>query len=315
MSTEPALVHGDVDQPDAMRELAEWISVRSLSGGVFRGWCHNGAPRRAMGGQVIAQALAAAAALIPLERTVNSVHGTFMTGADTARPVEYRVTTLREGRTYTTCRVEASQGAELVFTLSASFKDPGGGPDRHCAMPSGTVPPEELPDVFEGWAQRNPEAFRISPYAQLTELRIAATEPASPGPAPEGRVGQSVWMRSKDTLPDDSRVHAAALAYLSDITLAHTSLLEQQEFFAARPTPGEYALASLDHSIWFHRPFRADDWLLYVQTSPTIGDGRSLSAGQIFDRDGVLVASTTQEAAVTGSRKQPKAQPESNDEG
>ncbi len=286
---------------DPAGRLVDYLTVEPLDVDSFGGWCHGGAPGRAMGGQLAAQALAAACATVVEERVPHSLHGHFLAMADPRQMIGYRVERLRDGRTYTARRVTAVQDGVPVFTLSASFKSyrpDAVGPDRQPVMPE-VRPPEGLVDAFDVWATLNPEAHRVAPYAHVATLRIAATEPGEAARASAGeRIRQAVWIRTSEKLADEAHLHACALTYLSDISLAQTSALDHQAFYLVRPGPARFNLASLDHSIWFHRPFRADEWLLYAQTSPTAADGRSFTRGELYRRNGSLVASVAQESVL-----------------
>ncbi|MFC4784001.1 acyl-CoA thioesterase [Nocardioides sp. MAHUQ-72] len=291
--------------PGATSELTDWLDVVRVDADRFSGWCHGGAPLRAMGGLVAAQALMAAGHTVDPGHAVHSLHGYFLRSGDTRRPVEYAVERLRDGRSYDARRVVASQAGEPIFTLAASFKAPEGvdaGPERQPAMPDVT-PPEDLVDAWQVWSEIHPVSYEISPYAHVTELRVVPAEDAVPGR--EGEILQHVWLRSSHALDEGSLLHASALTYLSDISLAQTATLEHDVLYPLRRDPSRLALASIDHAVWFHRPFRADEWLLFAQRSPSAGDGRGLNHGEFWTRDGVLVASAAQESVLRNVRTRP----------
>jgi acyl-CoA thioesterase-2 len=274
------------------------LRIEQLDENRFRGRCHAGAPLRAFGGQVAAQALTAGGRTIAAGRRVHSLHGYFLRPGDPSRPIDYEVERVRDGMAYATRRVTAVQRGEAIFTLSASFKRPQESTERRSAMPP--VPgPEELPDSLRVWAETAPEDF--GRWTGLHSLDLRFVPPDAPGlpPACPGLVQQYVWLRTGTPLPaDDPLLQVCALTYLSDLTLASTTALHLQPHRFQRSEPTRALLASLDHAMWFHRPFRADDWLLFAQRSPSAGDGRGLAMGEFYDRDGVLVASAVQEALL-----------------
>jgi acyl-CoA thioesterase-2 len=221
-----------------------------------------------------------------------------MRPGDPRRPLVYEVERLRDGHSYATRRVTAIQRGEAVFTLSASFKIPEGGPERQREMP-GLPDPERLPDPYAAWASGGPESYWSTTGRRTLDMRIVPrSTPGLPEPVP-GVEQQFVWLKSASPLPgDDPLLHVCALAYLSDLTLASTAAMHLQPPRAEREGPPVINLASLDHAMWFHRPFRADEWLLFAQRSPSASDGRGLAHGEFYTRDGQLVASVMQEALV-----------------
>ncbi|MHA6758585.1 acyl-CoA thioesterase [Streptacidiphilus sp. PAMC 29251] len=298
------------EHPDAAGVISGFVDLLRLDDidlNLFRGWCHAGAPLRAFGGQVAAQALVAAGRTVEPGRPVHSLHSYFMRPGDPRRPLVYEVERLRDGLSYTTRRVTAIQRGEAVFTLSASFKTPESGPDRQREMP--LLPdPEGLPDPYAEWAKEgnpDPENYWASTGRLTLEMRVVP--PGSEG-LPGRTAGveeQFVWLKSASKLPaDDPLLHVCALAYLSDLTLASTAALHLQQPRAQRSGPPTVNLASLDHAMWFHRPFQADEWLLFAQRSPTSSDGRGLSHGEFYTREGLLAASVVQEALIR-ERRQP----------
>ncbi|MET9400255.1 acyl-CoA thioesterase domain-containing protein [Kitasatospora sp. NPDC002965] len=282
---------------DTVGPFAELLLIERLDENTFRGHCHAGAPMRAFGGQVAAQALVAAGRTVGTDRAVHSLHGYFLVAGDPAHPIDYRVDQVRQGSSYATRRVTAMQKGEAVFTLSASFKRPERATDRHREIPS--MPgPEELPDVFSSWDEEARAALARSGFGAL-ELRFVPPDAPGVPPAVPGMPQQFVWLRTGSPLPaDDPLLHVCALTYLSDLTLASTAGLHLQPNFFQRTEPPRLLMASLDHAMWFHRPFRADEWLLFAQRSPSSSDGRGLSLGEFYDREGRLVASAVQEALI-----------------
>ncbi|MER7772000.1 acyl-CoA thioesterase domain-containing protein [Kitasatospora sp. NPDC096140] len=278
--------------------FAELLELEQLDENTFRGYCHAGAPMRAFGGHVAAQAIVAAGRTCEDRRPVHSLHGYFLLPGTPTRPIDYVVERVREGVSYTTRRVTAVQKRNEIFSLTVSLKHPEPGADRHREMPP--LPgPESLPDAVAN----APEEVRrtVALTGGFRDLDVRFVPPGAPGvpPSVPGLLQHFVWMRTASRLPDgDPLLHAGALAYLSDLTLASTAGLDEQPNFFQRTEPPTLLMASLDHAMWFHRPFRADEWLLFAQRSPSSSDGRGLAIGEFYDRDGRLVASAVQEALI-----------------
>jgi len=281
--------------------FVELLRIEELDENLFRGRCHAGAPMRAFGGQVAAQALTAAGRTVEPERRVHSLHGYFLRPGDPQRPILYQVDRVRDGSSYATRRVTAVQRGEAIFTMSASFKRPEAATERQRTMPP--VPgPEELADPFLAWEQADPDGFARATIFRTMEMRfIPADAPGMPAEIP-GVPQQFVWLRTGTPLPDDPLLQVCALTYLSDLTLASTTALHLQPHRIQRTETNRVTLASLDHAMWFHRPFRADEWLLFAQRSPSASDGRGLAMGEFYDLEGQLVASAVQETLVRERR-------------
>jgi len=281
-------------QPDdpATADLVSLLSLTREDADLFRGICHAGAPLRAFGGQVAAQALTAAGHTLDAGRSPNSLHGYFLRAGDPRDPIAYRVERLHDGGTYANRRVTATQHGEAIFTMSASFKRPEEGYDRHVRMPS-VPPPERLTDPLDDPGP-HPD-YADFPGWGVISMRFA---PPAEGPSTRGQTEQLVWIRATQPLPDERLLHICALAYASDLSLASTAALDLQEPLPIRTATPRVRIVSLDHAMWFHRAFRADDWLLFATRSRTAGDGRGLATGEFFTRDGRLVASVTQEALL-----------------
>jgi acyl-CoA thioesterase-2 len=261
--------------------MAQLLKLERLEENLFRGSCHQGSPQRAFGGQVAAQALTAAGATVPAERGVHSLHGYFIRGGRTDMPIIYEVERTRDGGSFTTRRVVAIQNGESIFSLSASFQTAAESSEHQARMPEvpapdeiATIETEEEPIVLAAIEVR----FISDPGQGLPDV----------GRGPR----QRMWVRAKDSLPDNPLAHVCALTYISDIRLAGTAWLPH------RNDPGTPQLASLDHAVWFHRPFRADEWLLFDMESPSYASTRGLAHGEFFTTDGRLVASVTQEVLI-----------------
>ncbi|MEU3570701.1 acyl-CoA thioesterase II [Kitasatospora sp. NPDC036755] len=274
------------------------LQIERLDENTFRGHCHAGSPTRTFGGHVAAQALVAAGRTCGDRRPVHSLHGYFLRPGSPARPIDYLVERVREGTSYTTRRVTAVQKESEIFTLSVSFKHPEPAADRRRSIPP--LPrPESLPNAVARLPEEVRRALAASGGFRDLDLRFVPSDTPGLPPVVPGLLQQFVWMRTASPLPDDDQLlHAGALTYLSDLTLASTVGLDVQPNFFQRTEPPRLLMASLDHAMWFHRPFRADEWLLFAQRSPSSSDGRGLALGEFYDLDGRLVASAVQEALV-----------------
>jgi acyl-CoA thioesterase II len=278
--------------------LVELLDLEQIELNIFRGTQPNEPLVRVFGGQVAGQALVAAGRTVPPERPVHSLHAYFLRPGDPSIPIVYEVDRIRDGKGFTTRRVVGIQHGRPIFNLAASFQAPEEGPFHQQRMPD--VPdPESLPtqpermeaykDELGGWYSR-PRAIDIRYVGDPP--RVLRDKVAS-GEA-EGTSRSSVWMRADGTLPDDPLLHVCAVTFASDMTLLDSTLLRHGLAYGKDPI----MLASLDHAMWFHRPFRADEWFLYDQSSPSTGGGRGLAQGSIYTRDGMLVASVMQEGLI-----------------
>jgi acyl-CoA thioesterase II len=271
-------------------DLMRLLELEQLEIDLFRGTSPETSPVRVFGGQVAAQALVAAARTVEPKRGVHSLHAYFIRGGDPARPIVFQVERIRDGHSFSTRRVLAIQGGLAIFALSASFQTPQAGLAHTVPMPDDVPQPEELADLGVrvvdgtggGWLTMMPRSvdIRLVDEPVWTSDRIATDEPVR------------AWMRAEGTLPDDPLRHVCLLTYASDLTLLG-SVVARHDMSTT-----EVQMASLDHAMWFHQPFRADDWLLYECWSPAASGGRGLAQGRFFTRDGVLVASTMQEGLV-----------------
>jgi acyl-CoA thioesterase-2 len=247
---------------------------------------------RVYGGQVLGQTLVAAGRTAPEGRHVHSMHGYFLRPGDSAAPIEFAVERLRDGRSFSARRVHALQHGKPILSMIASFQEDAAGLDHQDAMPQ--VPdPESLPTPAELLGHIDHPAAQY--WARDRPIDIRHVQAPIYLAADEDRVArQAVWMRAMGPLPDDELLHRAVLGYASDYTLLESVLRRHGMAWA---TPGLKA-ASLDHAMWWHRPARADEWLLYVQASPSASGARGLGIGRIFSRDGRLVASVAQEGML-----------------
>jgi acyl-CoA thioesterase-2 len=269
--------------PESLEDLVELLDLEKIDVDLYRGRQPQTSAQRVFGGQVLGQALVAASDTIEPERIVHSLHGYFLRPGDTAVPIEYHVERIRDGKSFSSRRIVASQRGKTIFYMSTSYQRPEPGLDHSDPMPTDLVPPEEAPtlaSVFEQASGRKAEDWNKE-WAAL-DVRLA------------GLSGRQFWIRAAGKLPDDSALHACVLAYASDLTLLGASLLPHGIIIGDR----RIQPASLDHALWFHRPFRADEWLLYDQASPSASGARGFATGRLFSQDGRLVASVAQEGLI-----------------
>lgn len=275
-------------------DLLKVLDLEPLEHNLFRGFSIKNGWKRIFGGQVIAQALVAACRTVD-GRSPHSLHGYFLLGGDPKVPVIYEVSRIRDGRSFTTRNVLGIQHGEAIFSMSASFHTSEPGFDYGVTMPD--VPmPEDLPD-FMSAAGQMPGGLPDSIRSYLQRERPIEIKPVNLDRyRPEGSrtPNFNVWIRTTAPLPDDPVLHQSILAYASDMLLLDTSLMPHGLSVFDRVIQP----ASLDHALWFHRPFRADDWLLYSQDSPSSSGARGFSRGLLFDRTGRLVASVAQEGLI-----------------
>ena len=280
---------------DLLRELIELLSLERIEQNLFRGQSQDLGWGAVFGGQVVGQALSAAAQTVPNERRVHSLHGYFLRQGDASQPVVYDVDRIRDGKSFTTRRVVAIQHGRPIFNLSTSFQRPEHGFDHQDDGPD--LPgPEGLPSHLE-IMRANLDGIPASMRAWATAERPIETRPVEfanpmePTPQPPTR---AVWLRANGELPDDPALHRYLLAYVADFHLLTTSLLPHGTSWLSP----HMQVASLDHAMWFHRPFRVDHWLLHLMDSPSASGARGLSRGRFFTRDGTLVASVMQEGLI-----------------
>jgi len=276
----------------ALDQLVAILDLEPIEVNIFRGRSPDEQRQRVFGGQVAGQALVAAGRTVTTDRFVHSLHAYFLRPGDPQVPILYEVDRIRDGRSFATRRVVAIQHGRPIFNLSASF---------HVAEPLGlhhqspmppAADPGSLPTFKEHMA---PWADKLGDwYHRPRPIDMRFTEPPTRALQPDRRPAQQVWFRADGRLPDDPLLHACVVAYASDSTLIDTALLPHQVSF----DDPHLQSASLDHAMWFHRPFRADDWLLYDQDSPSAGYSRGLARGEIFTVAGDLVVSVVQEGLI-----------------
>ena len=265
----------------------EQLEINIYRGSVFSP--ESGNWQRTFGGHVAGQSLVSAVRTVDPRYQVHSLHGYFLRPGDAKAPTIFIVERLRDGGSFATRRVNAIQHGETIFSMSASFQTDQSGIHHQDAMPA-APPPEDLPGLTEI------KAFDDAGFKQFAEweIRVVPQEKLERLPAKASQ--QQVWFRHRDPLPDDYVLHICALAYMSDLTLLGSAQVHHE---AERK---HLQIASLDHAMWFMRPFRADEWLLYDQSSPSASGGRSLTQGKIFTRSGEMVAAVMQEGLTRYKR-------------
>ncbi|MCH2172209.1 acyl-CoA thioesterase II [Myxococcota bacterium] len=276
------------------------LDLEDLEVNLFRGHSPQEDRQRVFGGQVLAQALVASGRTVSEDRSVHSLHAYFLRPGDPTVPIVYRVDRTREGRSFTTRRVTAIQQGMAIFHLESSFQRSERGLDHQDTMPS-APDPETLPTWREFMRPRLEASRKVRPNAEFhdwlgaprpIDLRYVTNfDPFAPAKMAPRLL---VWLRADGEVPGPPLQHQSVLAYASDLTLLDTALLPHGVAW----DEDEYQLASLDHAMWFHRPFRADQWLLYVHESPVAAGARGISIGKLFTRDGQLVATAVQEGLI-----------------
>lgn len=279
----------------ALDDLLRVLDLEPLEQNLFRGVSPKAGWQRVYGGQVLGQALVAAGRTVEEPRTAHSLHGYFLLAGDPAHPIIYEVERTRDGGSFTTRRVKAIQHGRAIFDMSVSFHKDEEGFDHYMPMPD-VPPPEALPSAVElmrGLIDRLPENMRSywmrDHPVDLRPVDVSRYLSREPGPPV-----QHIWMRANGVLSDNQKLHQCVLAYASDFTLLDTALIAHGKLLF----DPDIQLASLDHAMWMHRSFRADEWLLYVQDSPNAAGARGFCRGSFYTRDGLLVASAAQEGLI-----------------
>lgn len=286
-----------------MSDIEYILSLEKIDRDIFRGPAVKSTLARTFGGQVAAQALVAATETISDGgKDVHSLHGYFVAPGKSSVPTVFLVDRIRDGRSFSSRQVRAVQDGETIFSMQASFHQRGDIGPEHSDIMRDVPGPEEL-EPLDGTAPHSSRAL-LDEWGDW-DIRVVPSDRYEHNKYTPSQ--QVVWFRSKRPLPDDDTLHVCTLAYMSDMTLLHSSLV---------PHPGHRVqMASLDHAMWFLRPFRTDEWLLYDQVSPSASAGRALTHGRIFDRAGNLVAMVTQEGLTRtlrdGAESIPLRRPES----
>jgi len=270
-------------------DLVALLDLEQIDTLIFRAEQPDDPRQELFGGQVIAQALKAVSLTVEPGRPVHSLHAFFLLRGDPREPIVFLVEPIRDGRSYTTRTVIARQGGTDIFEMTASFHVPEEGLTHEPTPPPGLV---------DG-TPRIPRAEQLTPTGWVRGFRHPVTITPVPAAGDDHRPVRDVWARSAMPLPDDPIAHACAIAYSTDLTLLPTALVPH----GLTAGSGDVVMASIDHSMWFHRPVRADQWLLHHTESPIAGGGRTLTRSEIYDVEGTLVASTAQEGVLRLPRK------------
>ena len=286
----------------ALDDLIALLDLEALEVNLFRGVSPKEDQQRVFGGQVAGQALVAAGRTVDPERPVHSLHAYFLRPGDPSVPIIYEVDRIRDGRSFTTRRVVAIQHGRPIFNLQASFHVDEPGPDHQDPMPD--VPTaESLPTFREQMAKlRDPFSPEMADWLER-ERPIDQRPTELPSWMDPGlrEPRQDVWIRANGTLPDDPLLHVCVVVYASDLTILDTAMLPHGNSYRE----DEFQIASLDHAMWFHRPFRADSWLLYHQRSQSASSARGIAEGSIFTSDGMLAVTVIQEGLMRPIRRHP----------
>jgi acyl-CoA thioesterase-2 len=283
-----------------VKELLDLLDLEKIDDNLFRGRSHHVGSKQVFGGQVLAQALNAAKRTVEEDRILHSIHGYFILAGDLDLPIIFQVENVRDGGSFSTRRVKAIQRGKVIFFTAASFQLRQEGFDHHINMPNVSGPDNLVSwdDIVAQFGEVLPP--NIKKFLNLDrpiEFRpVELVNPALPGKSQPFR---HVWMRAKGDMPEDLFAHQSVLAYSSDYNLLTTALLPHGN----EASFGDIQLASLDHAMWFHREFRMDDWLLYAVDSPSASNARGFTRGNIFTRDGKLVASVVQEGLMRPKKR------------
>jgi acyl-CoA thioesterase II len=281
--------------PSALDNLISLLDLEQLEQNLFRGRSPEQGWQRVYGGQVLGQALVAAVRTVEADRVAHSMHAYFLLPGDPKVPIIFEVERIRDGRSFTTRRVKGIQHGRAMFAMSVSFHKSEPGYDHAAKMPD-VPPPENLPnenDLIGQILKTGPENMR-SYWERERPIEMRPVDMSRYLAREHRDPVQHVWMRANGRLPDANPLHQCVLAYASDFTLLDTALLAHGKLLY----DPDIQLASLDHALWLHRPFRADEWLLYAQDSPSAHGARGFCRGSVYTREGVLVASATQEGLM-----------------
>ena len=285
---------------DSLDQLLDLLDLEQIEVNIFRGRSPDETVQRVYGGQVAGQALVAAGRTVPADRQVHSLHAYFIRPGDPSVPLIYSVDRVRDGRSFTTRRVTAIQHGKPIFALSASFHRPEPGPQYALPMPAAPPPEQVRPN-----AERFAEALGVTlpPHLLDSPIDVRSVGPMSVevalDPTLRAPATNLVWLRVNGELPDDALLHVCLMTYASDLTLLDTVLLD----LGLSWHNGSAIGASLDHAMWFHRPFRADQWLLYAQQTTSASGARGLARGEVFTASGELVVSVVQEGLIRMPRE------------
>ncbi len=276
-------------------ELIQLLQLEPVEENLFKGYSTNVGSGRVFGGQVLAQSLWAATQTVPEQRVLHSLHAYFLLAGDLERPIIFEVDRIRDGNSFTTRRVKAIQKGRAIFLMSASFHQPEPGYDHQRPMPE-VAPPESLTswdELLARYGHALPDNLRR--FLEIDRpIEFRPVEPFNPRERRAAPPLRHVWMKAKGAMPDAQAWHQTVLAYAVDYNLLTTALLPHGQ----EASLSDFMLASLDHAMWFHRPFRMDEWLLYVIDSPSASGARGFARGSVFTCEGLLAASVVQEGLM-----------------
>ncbi len=279
--------------------LVQLLDLERIEEDIFRGVSPTVSLQRVFGGQVAGQALVAAGRTVDADRSVHSLHSYFLRGGDPSVPIIYTTDRLRDGRSFSVRRVVAVQHGEPIFTLSASFQLDQPGIDHQSTMPD-VPPPESLPTLAERYAGYEDRLGPLPRVPRPFDLRYVDDPPWVQRPnGARAQHSHRIWMRADGVLPADPLLHVCALTFASDLNLLDSVLIRHGLSWGFDPL----VVASLDHAMWFHRAFRADEWFLYDTQSPSASGSRGLAEGRFFSQDGRYVATTIQEGMMRLSER------------
>jgi acyl-CoA thioesterase II len=281
--------------PSSAEQLVELLDLETIDLNLFRGTQPDTILQRVFGGQVAGQALVAGSRTVEPPMVVHSLHSYFLRPGDTTVPIVYDVERIRDGRSFSTRRVVARQHGRPIYYMTASFQQPEDGFEHQDVMPQ--VPtPEESRDMAEIFRKRSPDNAEewLREWAALELRWVGDSRPGGVLASDERPAQSRLWIKVSGRLDDDPLIHQAAFTYASDMTLLGSTLVPH----GVQVSSPSMQSASLDHTIWFHRPFRADEWLLYDQVSPSASGARGFAVGRVFTEDGRLVATVAQEGLI-----------------
>lgn len=286
--------------PATVSELVDLLQIEQLEVNLFRGGQPpNSMLRRVFGGQVAGQAVMAAQRTVLDEKHLHSLHAYFLLGGDPSIPIVYDVENVRDGRSFATRRVSARQHGEVIFYMTASFQREEEGWDHQDVLPETPGPDDGTPMVdLVKYVSKDGADQWLREWGAFDMRYVGDPRPADDPARERVPVVQRMWFRASGRLPDDPVLHRAAFTYASDFSLLGASLVPHGVLISSPKVQP----ASLDHVVWFHRPFRADEWLLYDQTSPSASGARGLSTARVFSQDGSLVATVAQEGLIRPAR-------------
>lgn len=279
----------------ALSNLLALLNLEKIEEGLFRGQSEDLGLRQVFGGQVVGQALYAAKETVPVERLIHSFHSYFLRPGDSLKPIVYDVEVLRDGNSFSARRVSAIQNGKPIFYMTASFQAPEPGYEHQKTMPDAPAP-ESLPsetDIARSLEHLLPQVLKDK-FLCERPLEIHPVEFHNPLKGHVAEPKRQVWLRANGTVPDDLRVHQNLLGYASDLNFLPVALQPHGIGFLEKGMQ----VATIDHSMWFHRPFNLNDWLLYSVESTSASSARGFVRGEFYSQDGVLVASTVQEGVM-----------------